>query len=191
MGRDLADATGGTAAAVLLGQGVIGLAEALGKAGRRKVFLGDDALFAQYSNDAYGLAVGRPPRLSGRRPCSFRERPWARTWPPKVTARLGIGLLSDATTFSAAGGAVTFQRPILRARPSPRWRPPPARPSALPSRPNVFPVKDNPKAGEVVALDHGVTCGRHQGRGGERSSPPKANCWMWPRPTSSSPAGAA
>jgi electron transfer flavoprotein alpha subunit len=159
VGRDLADATGGSAAAVLLGQGVSGLAEALAKAGAEKVFVGDDALFAQYSNDAYGLAVGKAAQAFGAEALLFSGTAMGKDLAPKVTARLGIGLLSDATTFSAAGATVTFQRPIYAGKAFATLAPPAGKAFGVTLRPNVFPVKDNPKAGEVVALDHGVTAG--------------------------------
>lgn len=159
VGRDLADATGGTAAAVLLGQGVSGLTEALAKAGAEKIFLGDDALFAQYSNDAYGLAVGKAAQAFGAEALLFSGTAMGKDLAPKVTARLGIGLLSDATTFSAAGGAVTFQRPIYAGKVFATLAPPAGKAFGVTLRPNVFPVKENAKAGEVVALDHGVTPG--------------------------------
>ncbi len=159
VGRDLADATGGSAAAVLLGQGVSGLAEALAKAGAEKVFVGDDALFAQYSNDAYGLAVGKAAQAFGAEALLFSGTAMGKDLAPKVTARLGIGLLSDATTFSAAGGTVTFQRPIYAGKAFATLAPPAGKAFGVTLRPNVFPVKENAKAGEVVALDHGVTAG--------------------------------
>jgi len=159
VGRDLADATGGSAAAVLLGQGVSGLAEALAKAGAEKIFLGDDALFAQYSNDAYGLAVGKAAQAFGAEALLFSGTAMGKDLAPKVTARLGIGLLSDVTTFSAAGGTATFQRPIYAGKAFATLAPPAGKAFGVTLRPNVFPVKENAKAGEVVALDHGATAG--------------------------------
>ena len=157
-GRDIADATGGSAAAVLLGQGVSGLAEALGKAGADKVFIGDDALFAQY-NDAYGLAVGKAAQGFGADALVFSGTAMGKDLAPKVTARLGIGLLSDATSFTAEGGAVTFQRPIYAGKVFATLAPPAGKPFGVTLRPNVFPIKEVAKAGEAVALDHGVTPG--------------------------------
>jgi electron transfer flavoprotein alpha subunit len=158
VGRDIADATGGSAAAVLLGQGVGSLVEALGKSGADKVFLGDDALFAGYS-DAYGLAVGKAAQAMGADALVFSATAMGKDLAPKVTARLGIGLLSDVTSFSVAGGAVNFQRPIYAGKAFATLVPAAGKAFGVTVRPNVFPVKENPKAGEVVSLDHGVTPG--------------------------------
>ncbi len=158
VGREIADATGGTAAAVLLGQGVGPLAEALGKAGADKVYVGDDALFASYS-DAYGLAVGKAAQAMAANALVFSATAMGKDLAPKVTARLGIGLLSDVTSFTAAGGAVSFQRPIYAGKAFATLVPAAGKPFGVTVRPNVFPVKECPKAGEVVSLDHGVTPG--------------------------------
>lgn len=155
VGRELADATGGSAAAVLLGHGVSGLAAALGKVGADKVFVGDDALFAQYS-DAYGLAVGKAAQGFAAEVLVFSATAMGKDLAPKVTARLGIGLLSDATAFATGGGAVTFQRPIYAGKAFETLAPVAGKAFGVTVRPNVFPVRDNPKAGEVVSLDHGV-----------------------------------
>ncbi len=158
VGRDLADATGGSAAAVVLGQGVAGLAEALGKAGAEKVFVGDDALFAQYSNDAYGLAVGKAAQVFGAEALLFSATAMGKDLAPKVTARLGIGLLSDVTSIVTEGG-ILFRRPIYAGKAFATLAPQTGKPFGLTLRPNVFPVKDSPKAGEAVSLDHGVVPG--------------------------------
>jgi electron transfer flavoprotein alpha subunit len=158
VGREIADATGGSAAAVLIGQGVGSLAEALAKAGADKVLLGDDAIFAAYS-DAYGLAVGKAAQAMGADALVFSATAMGKDLAPKVTARLGIGLLSDVTAFSAAGGAVSFQRPIYAGKAFATLVPAAGKPFGVTLRPNVFPVKESAKAGEVVSLDHGVTPG--------------------------------
>ena len=158
-GRDLADATGGSAAAVLLGKGISGLAEALGRAGADKVFVGDDALFANYSNDAYGLAAGKAAQVFGAEALLFSGTAMGKDLAPKVTARLGIGLLSDVTEFSVEGGAPSFRRPVYAGKAFETLVPAAGKAFGVTLRPNVFPVKEAPKAGEVVGLDHGVAAG--------------------------------
>ena len=158
-GRDLADATGGSAAAVLLGKGISGLAEALGRAGADKVFVGDDALFANYSNDAYGLAAGKAAQVFGAEALLFSGTAMGKDLAPKVTARLGIGLLSDVTEFSVEGGTPSFLRPVYAGKAFETLVPAAGKAFGVTLRPNVFPVKEAPKAGEVVGLDHGVAAG--------------------------------
>ncbi len=157
-GRDLADATGGAAAAVVLGQGIGALAEPLGKAGAEKVFVGDDALFASYSNDAYGLAVGKAAQVFGAGALVFSGTAMGKDLAPKVTARLGIGLLSDVTVCEM-GAAPQFKRPIYAGKAFATLTPVAGKPFAVTIRPNVFPAKESPKAGEAVPLEHGVVPG--------------------------------
>jgi electron transfer flavoprotein alpha subunit len=159
VGRDLADATGGAAAAVILGQGIASLSEPLGKVGAEKVFVGDDALFAQYSNDAYGLAVGKAAQLFGADALVFSGTAMGRDLAPKVSARLEIGLLSDATAYAVEGGSPVFKRPIYAGKAFATLVPVPGKPFAVTLRPNVFPVGDKAKTPEVLTLDHGVSAG--------------------------------
>jgi electron transfer flavoprotein alpha subunit len=158
-GRDLADATGGAAAAVVLGQGIASLAQALGNAGAERVYVGDDALFASYSNDAYGLAVGKAAQVFGADALIFSGTAMGKDLAPKVTARLGIGLLSDVTSWVMDAGAPLFKRPIYAGKAFATLTPVSGKAFALTVRPNVFPAKENPKAGEAVSLDHGVVPG--------------------------------
>ena len=159
VGRELADATGGEAAAVVVGQGISGLAAELGKVGADKVFVGDDALFAAYSNDAFGLAVGKAAQAYGADCILFSATAMGKDLAPKVTARLGMGLLSDVTAYSVEGGSPLFRRPIYAGKAFATLTPVPGKPFAVTLRPNVFPVGAKAKAGEVVPLDHGVTPG--------------------------------
>ncbi len=159
VGRELADATGGEAAAVVVGQGISGLAAELGKVGADKVFVGDDALFAAYSNDAFGLAVGKAAQAYGADGILFSATAMGKDLAPKVTARLGMGLLSDVTAYSVEGGSPLFRRPIYAGKAFATLTPVAGKPFAVTLRPNVFPVVDKAKAGEAVPLDHGVTPG--------------------------------
>jgi electron transfer flavoprotein alpha subunit len=159
VGRELADATGGEAAAVVLGQGISGLAAELGKVGADKVFVGEDALFAAYSNDAFGLAVGKAAQAYGADGILFSATAMGKDLAPKVTARLGIGLLSDVTAYSVEGGSPLFRRPIYAGKAFATLAPVPGKPFAVTLRPNVFPVGNKAKAGTAVPLDHGVTPG--------------------------------
>jgi len=56
-GRRLADQLGGELGAMLLGQGVAGMAESLGQYGVDKVYLADDERLANYTTDAYTTVV--------------------------------------------------------------------------------------------------------------------------------------
>ena len=159
VGRELADVTGGSVAAVLVGQGIASLAEPLGKTGADKVYIGEDPLFASYSNDAYGLAVSKAAQIWGAEALLFPGTAMGKDLAPKVCARLGAGLLSDVTAFKLEGGTLQLTRPIYSGKAFATLSPVPGKPFALTLRPNVFPIGDKARTPEVVPLEHGVTQG--------------------------------
>ncbi len=57
--RKLADELGEEVSAVLVGSGVEGLATELAKYGVDKVYVADDAIYADYTTDAYSAAVAK------------------------------------------------------------------------------------------------------------------------------------
>ncbi len=157
VGREIADATGGEASAVLLGQGIGSISTALGKAGAAKVYLGDDALFARYSNDAYGLAVGKAAQLYGAEAIFFPATAMGKDLAPRVAARLDIGLLSDVTGYAIEKGELIFTRPIYAGRAFATLSPRAGKSFGVTLRPNVFPIGDKAGTGEVVPLDNTVS----------------------------------
>jgi len=156
LGRRLADAGGGTVAAVLLGQGVAPLAGGLGAWGADTVYVGDDALFASYSTDAYGLAAGKAAQVAGADLLLFSATAMGKDLAPRVAARLGIGLLSDVTAVEGAGGSLRLQRPVYSGKAVAALEPAPGKAYAVTLRPNVFPAVESARAAQVVALEHAV-----------------------------------
>lgn len=158
-GRTIADQTGGSAAAIVLGQSIGSLAEELGKVGAEKVFVGDDGIFENYSNDAYGLAVAKAFGAFGADVLLMSATAMGKDLAPKVTGRLDMGLLSDVTGFTVEGGALVFTRPIFSGKAFATLTPKAGKPFGVTLRPNVFPVGESAKTPEVVPLEHGVTSG--------------------------------
>ena len=159
VGREFADATGGWVVAVLLGQGVGSLPEALGKAGADKVFVGDDPIFSSYSTDAYGLATAKAAQLSGAEALLFPGTSMGKDLAPKVSAKLGVGLLSDVTGYAYENGALLLKRPIYSGKAFATVSPAAGKAFAVTLRPNVFPVGDKARSPEVLGLDHTVSAG--------------------------------
>jgi electron transfer flavoprotein alpha subunit len=158
-GRAIADQTGGSAAAVVLGQSIGSLAEELGKVGAEKVFVGDDGIFEQYSSDAYGLAVAKAFGAFGADVLLMSATAMGKDLAPRVTGRLDMGLLSDVTGYTVEGGAIVFTRPIFSGKAFATLTPKSGKPFGVTLRPNVFPVGDAAKTPEIVPLEHGVTSG--------------------------------
>ncbi len=155
-GRAICDATSGTLAAVVLGQGVSVLTEVAGKYGAETVYLGDDAIFASYSTDAYGLGVGKAAQVFGADVLIFAATAMGKDLAPRVATRLEIGLLSDVTAYKAENGTVTYKRPVYSGKAYVSAAPASGKPYAVTLRPNVFAAAENPKAAQAVKLENAV-----------------------------------
>ncbi len=110
-GRELANASGGTLAAVLLGSGVGALADRALAYGADKVYLVDDPALAEYTTDGWvgaaaALAQQHQPALilTGS---TFQMRDFSAA----LAAELGVGLAADATNVAIEGDQISAQRP--------------------------------------------------------------------------------
>lgn len=156
VGRALCDATSGTLAAVVLGQGVSAISEVAGKYGADTVYAGDDPLFATYSTDAYGLGVGKAAQVFGADAILFAATAMGKDLAPRVATRLEIGLLSDVTSYAVENGAVTYRRPVYSGKAYVSAVPVAGKPYAVTLRPNVFAAAESPKTPQVVKLENAV-----------------------------------
>jgi electron transfer flavoprotein alpha subunit len=110
-GRELADASGGQLATVVLGSGVGGLAARAFAYGADKAYVVDDEALAQYTTDGFvgavvALAKSYQPALilTGS---SFQMRDFSAA----LAADLGVGLAADATNVMVAGDQISALRP--------------------------------------------------------------------------------
>jgi electron transfer flavoprotein alpha subunit len=110
-GRQLADASGGKLAALVLGSGVGALAERAFAYGADKAYVVDDAALANYTTDGFvgaaaALAQKYQPELllTG---ASFQMRDFSAA----LAAELGVGLAADATNVTVEGGQISAVRP--------------------------------------------------------------------------------
>jgi electron transfer flavoprotein alpha subunit len=156
-GRQLADATSGVVAAVILGQGIGGEASGLAKFGADVIYVGDDAIFEKYSADVYGLGVGKAAQVFGADAILFAASAMGKDLAPRVSARLDIGLLSDVTSFAMDGAVPVFTRPIYSGKAFSTLVPKAGKPFAASLRPNVFPAVEKAGAGQVTPLEHGAS----------------------------------
>src|SRR5215203_764430 len=110
-GRQLADASGATLAALVLGSSVGSLAERAFAYGADKAYVVDDAALAQYTTDGFvgaalALAKQYAPALilTG---ATFQMRDFSAA----LAAELGAGLAIDATNVAIAGEQISALRP--------------------------------------------------------------------------------
>ena len=111
-GRELAGASGGQLAALVLGSDVAGLAERAFAYGADKAYVVDDAALAQYTTDGYvgaaaALAKKYQPALilTG---ASFQMRDFSAA----LAAELGVGVAEDVTNVAVEGDQISATRPF-------------------------------------------------------------------------------
>jgi electron transfer flavoprotein alpha subunit len=155
-GRRLADALGCEVTAVVLGDGVEGIAGELGKYGADKVLLADDGSLAAYNTEAYtnvlsGILSSADPEviLAG---ASAQGKDLA----GRLSARLNAGLAVECVGISVDGGRVRYKRPMFGGKILAEVELS-GSPQVATIRPNVMDIVKSDKAGAVekVAVDAG------------------------------------
>lgn len=157
-GRELADVLGEKLVAILIGQGIESHAKTLIQHGADKVLVVDGKIFADYTTDAYAIAMTS--LIASRKPnvVLYGATNNGRDLAPRIAARLGLGLTADCT-----GLAIDDKRQLVQTRPAfggnimAEIITPTFRPQMATVRPNVFKPKDPNKSrkGEIekVAIE--------------------------------------
>ena len=151
--RTLADALGTEVHAVLLGgAGTASAGGELGRYGADKVFVGESDAFGKYSAEGFTTIISKFIQEHGCDAALFPASALGRDLAPRVAARLGVGYANDCTALTVEGGQVVATRPEYAGKLIAQVAPT-QKPAVLSLRPNVFLPAENPKAGEVQALD--------------------------------------
>ena len=155
-GRELADKLGEKLVAVLIGHEVEPLAETLIHQGADRVLVVDDKIFAEYTTDAYTIAMTS--LIAPRKPAIvlFGATSNGRDLAPRVAARLQLGLTADCT-----GLDIDEERQLVQTRPAfggnimAEILCPYTRPQMATVRPNVFKPSDlDPsRTGEIEKVE--------------------------------------
>ena len=96
--RKLADATGGEVHALLVGgTGIAAKAEQLGKYGADVVLVCENDAFARYNPEGTSSIAAERIKSGGYRAAIFATSAEGRDLAPRVAAKLGAGLVTDAT----------------------------------------------------------------------------------------------
>lgn len=109
-------AAGNDTHAVLLGEGISGLANELAHYGAKVVHVADNSGLKFYSAEAYAQVVVALAKSLGAEIVLASHTPTGRDLMPKVAARLNAGLASDCTTLSFAGANVVVRRPVYSGK---------------------------------------------------------------------------
>ncbi len=150
--RKLADELGDEVCAVVLGSGVEGIAAELGKYGVDKIYLADDAAFEKYTTDAYGQAVTKVVKENDPAILLLAASVEGKDLSSRLVGSLATGMASDCTDLRIEGGKLIAIRPMYAGKTFAEVEVL-GSPQMASLRPNVFPIVENAKAGEVVKFD--------------------------------------
>jgi electron transfer flavoprotein alpha subunit len=112
----LAQAVGGEVAALLIGSNVKEKAASLGHYGAKKVFVADDDRLAAYSGQAYCEVSAKVCSDTNPALVLTSATSAGKDLAPRLAARLGLGLVSDAIAVEATDGDLTVTRPIYAGK---------------------------------------------------------------------------
>lgn len=116
-GRKVADQTGEPLVAVVLGQGIDGLAQAVAEGGADQVILVDDAKLADYTTGAYTSVLSKLINKYEPQAVLMGNTAVGKDLAPRLAQRLGVGLASDCTGMEVdATSFLTFKRPIYAGK---------------------------------------------------------------------------
>jgi len=151
-GRKIADQTGDPLVAIILGQGIDGLAATAAASGADKVILVDDAKLADYTTGAYTSVLNKIIRKEEPQAVLMGNTAIGKDLAPRLAQRLGVGLASDCTGMETdAASFLVFKRPIYAGKAF-EYLTSNVRPILATVRPNTFALAapDASRSAEVV-----------------------------------------
>jgi len=149
VGKKLAQKTGGSLSALLVGHQIENLAAELGGYGAQKIFVCESEALASYSNEGYTKAIADLAKAHDPAVLLGGATALGKDLLPRVAARLQTGLASDCTGLDINDeGILVAERPMFAGKVMVDTVTPQARPQMAALRPNVLPV---PEKGEEKA----------------------------------------
>lgn len=147
-------AAGNETHALLLGQGVEGLAKELASFGAAKVHVADDAALKLYTAEAYSQVVIGVAKSLSPDVILASHTPTGRDFMPHVAAKLGVGLASDCTQLTFSGANITVRRPVYAGKATAEVEFVGAGPRMATIRPNALgaPKADAGKSAETMKV---------------------------------------
>jgi electron transfer flavoprotein alpha subunit len=142
IGRKLASKSSEPLSAVLLGYEVEKSAEELNSFGAEKIFVCDDEILKNYSNESYATVIADLVKLHQPSILLGGATAQGKDLLPRVAARLGTGLASDCIELNISPeGHWVAKRPIYAGKVLVDTVTPEARPQMASLRPNVLEVE--------------------------------------------------
>jgi len=150
---EIAQGMGGAAHAIVIGgSGLSSAASDLGRFGAGKILATETDALGDYHPQGFAHVVSEAVKAGGYDAVLFGATAQGKDLAPRVAALLDVPLASDITSFQIESGGIVAVRPVFagKAFASVTFS---ASPAMLSIRPNVFPAKENPAAGEVEGFD--------------------------------------
>ncbi|MDP4126557.1 MAG: electron transfer flavoprotein subunit alpha/FixB family protein [Bacillota bacterium] len=150
-GRKIADETGESLVAVILGQGIEGLAQTVSANGADKVILVEDEKLAEYTTGAYTSVLNKLIRKEEPQVVLTGNTAVGKDLFPRLAQRLGVGLASDCTGIEVDSSSfMVFKRPIYAGKAF-EFVSSTVRPILATIRPNTFAL-GTPDAGRTAEV---------------------------------------
>lgn len=109
-------AAGNETHAILLGEGVAGLANELAHYGASKVHVADHASLKFYTSEAYSKVIVDVLNAEKPEAVLASHTPTGRDLMPRIAARFNVGLASDCTQLSFEGAKLKVRRPVYAGK---------------------------------------------------------------------------
>ncbi len=168
-GKRLAEASGETLKALLIGSGIAGLADELKKYGVDEVAVVDNEALAAYAADSYAAVLGAYIAQENPALVLFGHSAVGKELAPRTAAKVDCGLVSDCIAISFADGDYLFSHPVYAGKAIGKYKVAgPVRMATL--RPNVFAVAESEGAGAVVDFAPEITASKVTITGAEMAS---------------------
>jgi electron transfer flavoprotein alpha subunit len=149
-GRQLAGATGGRLAAVVLGTGVDAVARTVASRGADVVYVADHPLLEPYTTDAYVTVLAEAVREGEPAVLLVGSTSQGRDLAPRLAARLEAGVVTDCTSVAVQEGALVATRPMYTRKAIGTVRVEGVGPRIAVVLPAMYPVAEpSGRAGEV------------------------------------------
>ena len=154
MARKLADKSGGSVTAVVLGDGVSELAQTAFHYGADSALVVDDPALKDYRLETYGAALAELASTPTPDILLMGASDKGREISPFVAAKLGVGLASDALDMDLDGDSLIVTRPVLVGNLIAKITFSDAKPQMASLRRRVFPAlePDTARSGDVETV---------------------------------------
>lgn len=114
--RSVADQLGAEFAALIIGNGVEGLAQELGNYGAGHVVVVDDPAFARHSNTGFAKVIAEVAKKEGAHMVFLPASQMGKDLAPRVAIKLGAGLAADCVALKVESGDILATRPVYAGK---------------------------------------------------------------------------